>query len=162
MQIVSENFASDGKEFACKKKKKNLPAIQKTWIQSLGGKIPWRREWLPTPEFQGQRSLAGYSLWWRKEQNMSQWLTLSLFNTALEQCQATTNWSVSQIQCPCFCVLYEFKISLNECILNSQVSLYKKFSALLLSPQNLRNILFGLLSERICASLLLSVSTTVK
>ena len=31
------------------------------------GKIPWRREWLPTPVFlpgesHGQRSLAGYSL----------------------------------------------------------------------------------------------------
>ena len=30
------------------------------------GKIPWRREWLPTPvfwsgEFHGQRSLEGYS-----------------------------------------------------------------------------------------------------
>ena len=30
------------------------------------GKIPWRREWLPTPvflpgEFHGQRSLVGYS-----------------------------------------------------------------------------------------------------
>ena len=36
------------------------------------GKIPWRRKWLPTPvvlpgEFQGQRSLAGYSLWGHKE-----------------------------------------------------------------------------------------------
>ena len=36
------------------------------------GKIPWRREWLPAPgflpgEFQGQRSLAGYSLWGHKE-----------------------------------------------------------------------------------------------
>ena len=34
-----------------------------SWV----GKIPWRREWQPTPvflpeEFQGQRSLAGYSL----------------------------------------------------------------------------------------------------
>ena len=33
-----------------------------------GGKIPWRREWLPTPlflpgEFHGQRSLVGYSPW---------------------------------------------------------------------------------------------------
>jgi len=32
----------------------------------LVGKIPWRREWLPTPvflpgEFHGQRSLVGYS-----------------------------------------------------------------------------------------------------
>jgi len=38
------------------------------WI----GKSPWRREWLPTPvflpgEFQGQRSLAGYSPWCCKE-----------------------------------------------------------------------------------------------
>ena len=36
------------------------------------GKIPWRREWLPTPvfvpgEFHGQRSLAGYSPRGRKE-----------------------------------------------------------------------------------------------
>ena len=32
------------------------------------GKIPWRKEWQPTPvflpgEFHGQRRLAGYSLW---------------------------------------------------------------------------------------------------
>ena len=36
------------------------------------GKIPWRREWLPTPVFlpgesHGQRSLAGYSPWGRRE-----------------------------------------------------------------------------------------------
>ena len=36
------------------------------------GKIPWRREWLPTPvflpgEFHGQRSLVGYSPLGRKE-----------------------------------------------------------------------------------------------
>ena len=36
------------------------------------GKIPWRREWQPTPVFLsgescGQRSLAGYSPWGRKE-----------------------------------------------------------------------------------------------
>ena len=51
---------------------KNLPAIQETQVQSLGwfqswvGKIPWRREWLPTPvllpgESYRQRSLVGYS-----------------------------------------------------------------------------------------------------
>ena len=28
---------------------KNPPATQETWVQSLGGKIPWRRERLPTP-----------------------------------------------------------------------------------------------------------------
>ena len=47
---------------------KNLPATQKTWIQPLGQKDPWRNEWLPTPlflpgEFHGEKSLAGYSPW---------------------------------------------------------------------------------------------------
>ena len=45
---------------------KNLPAVQETWVQSLGWKIPWRREWEPTPvflpgEFHWQRSLASYT-----------------------------------------------------------------------------------------------------
>ena len=52
---------------------KNLPAMQETWV----GKIPWRREWLPTPvflpeEFHGQRNLAGYSLWGHKESDMTE------------------------------------------------------------------------------------------
>ena len=39
------------------------------------GKIPLRREWQPTPvlspgECHGQRSLAGYSPWGRKESDM--------------------------------------------------------------------------------------------
>ena len=48
------------------------------------GKIPWWREQLPTPVFlpgesHGQRSLAGYSSWGRKELVMSEHLSLSLF-----------------------------------------------------------------------------------
>ena len=44
------------------------------------GKIPWRREWQLTPafllrDFHGQRSLAGYSPWDRKELGMAEWLT---------------------------------------------------------------------------------------
>ena len=43
------------------------------------GQIPWRREWLLTPEFfpgesYGQRSLAGYSPRDRKEVDMTEWL----------------------------------------------------------------------------------------
>jgi len=39
---------------------KNPPAMQETWFDSWVRKIPWRREWLPTPvflpgEFRGQR-----------------------------------------------------------------------------------------------------------
>ena len=45
-----------------------------------GGKIPWRREWLPSPvflpgEFQGQRSLASYSPWGCKGSDTTEQLT---------------------------------------------------------------------------------------
>ena len=45
------------------------------------GKIPWRRERLPTPvflpgEFHGQKSLVGYSQWVSKELEMIEQLTL--------------------------------------------------------------------------------------
>ena len=47
------------------------------------GKVPWRREWPPTPVFlpresHGQRSLAGYSPWGCKESDTTEQLTLSL------------------------------------------------------------------------------------
>ena len=43
-------------------------------------KIPWQREWLPTPvflpgAFHGQRTLVGYSLWGHQELDMTVWLT---------------------------------------------------------------------------------------
>ena len=53
------------------------------------GKIPWRREKLPTPvfllgEFHGQRSLVSYSPWGCKELDTTELLTLSLlFNIPL-------------------------------------------------------------------------------
>ena len=45
------------------------------------GKIPWRKEWQPTPvflprEFHEQRSSAGYSPWGCKELDTTQQLTL--------------------------------------------------------------------------------------
>ena len=47
------------------------------WFNSWVGKIPWRREWLPTPvylpgEFHGQRSLADYSPWGHKESDTTE------------------------------------------------------------------------------------------
>ena len=44
------------------------------------GKVPWRKEWLPTPmflpgEFHGQRSLVGYSPWSCKESDTTERLT---------------------------------------------------------------------------------------
>ena len=63
---------------------KNLPAMQETQVRSLGQKIPWRRQWLPTLVFlqrksHGQRHLEGYSPWSCKESETTEWLTLSLF-----------------------------------------------------------------------------------
>ena len=62
---------------------KNLSAMQETWFDPWVGKIPWRRNWQPTPvflpgEFHGQRSLAGYSSWDGNELDMTKQLTLSL------------------------------------------------------------------------------------
>ena len=59
---------------------KNLPAMQETWVQSLGWEDPWRREWLPTPvflpaEFHGQRSLECGSSWGRKKSDTTEQLS---------------------------------------------------------------------------------------
>ena len=49
---------------------KRLPAMQETWVRSLGQEDPLEEEMQPTPvflprEFHGQRSLVGYSPWGR-------------------------------------------------------------------------------------------------
>ena len=62
---------------------KNLPTMQEIWVRSLGSEDPLEKESLPTPVFlpgksHGQRSLASYSPWSRKESDMIEQLTLSL------------------------------------------------------------------------------------
>ena len=56
------------------------------WVR----KIPWGREWLPTPvflpgKFHGQRSLAGYIPWDHKESDITEWPTLHLVQIELPQ-----------------------------------------------------------------------------
>ena len=51
---------------------KNLPAVQETWVRSLGWEDSLEKGVAPTPvflpgEFHGQRSLAGYNPWGCKE-----------------------------------------------------------------------------------------------
>ena len=63
---------------------KNLPAMQETWVRSLGWENSWRREWQPNlvfllAEFHGQRSLAGHSPRGRQESDTTEWLTFSFF-----------------------------------------------------------------------------------
>ena len=66
----------------------NLPAMQETWVQSLGQEDPWRRKWQPTPvllpgESHGQRSLVGYSPGSHKELDTTRQLTFHF------QCQVS-------------------------------------------------------------------------
>jgi len=62
---------------------KRLPAMQETWLPSLGWEdalekeMPWKRQ--PTPVFlpgesHGWGSLVGYSPWGRKESETTEWL----------------------------------------------------------------------------------------
>ena len=58
----------------------NQPDVQETRVQSRIRKIPWRREWQPTPvflpgEFHGQGSVAGYSPWGRKQLDTTEQLS---------------------------------------------------------------------------------------
>ena len=69
---------SDGRESVCNAGDLgSIPGLgNPTWV----GKIPWKREWQPTPvfltiEFHGQRSLVGYSPWSRKELDTTEQLT---------------------------------------------------------------------------------------
>ena len=60
---------------------KNLPTVPELRFNPWVRKMPWRREWLPTPiflpgEFHGQRSLVGYSLWGCREMDTTEQLTL--------------------------------------------------------------------------------------
>ena len=69
--IKSPSFALWASLVAQRFKKKNLPTMEETRVQSLGWEDPQRRKWQPTPaflrgKFHGQRSLVGYSPWGRK------------------------------------------------------------------------------------------------
>ena len=65
---------------------KNLPAMQETWVQSLGWEDPLEKERQPTPlslpeKSHGQRSLVGCSPWGLKESGMSERLKLTFLVT---------------------------------------------------------------------------------
>ena len=51
---------------------KRPPARRETWVRSLVGKIPWRRERLPTPVFWPGEFHRLYSLWGHKESDMAE------------------------------------------------------------------------------------------
>ena len=56
---------------------KNPPAMWETWVRSLVGKIPWRRESLPTPVFWPRECHGLYSPWGCKELDTTEQPSLS-------------------------------------------------------------------------------------
>ena len=62
---------------------KNPRPCRRPWFDPCVGRIPCRREWVPTPvflpgEFHGQRNLLGYSPWGCKESDTNEWLIVWL------------------------------------------------------------------------------------
>ena len=51
---------------------KNLPAVQETWFDPWVGKIPWRKEQLPTPVFWPREFHGLYSPWGHKKSDMTE------------------------------------------------------------------------------------------
>ena len=74
---------------------KRLPAVQETWVQSLGREDPLEKETATTPvlvpgKSHGRRSLAGYSPWGRKE-----WDTTE----QLHSLTLATSWGLIPCEC---------------------------------------------------------------
>ena len=57
---------------------KNPPTMMATWARSLFGKIPWKRERLPTPVFWPEEFHELYSPWSHKELDVTEQHSLSL------------------------------------------------------------------------------------
>ena len=57
---------------------KNLPAMQETWVRTLGWENPLEKERVPTPVFWPGEFHELYSPWSHKELDTAEWLSLSL------------------------------------------------------------------------------------
>ena len=103
------------------------------WI----GKIPWRRERLPTPVFWPREFYELYSPWGHKESDMTEWLSLhftsSLFFILFSSWLDNFKWSV-----------FEFTDSFFHLIKPTVEALYCMFHFIhhILQPQNFCFVLF--------------------
>ena len=74
---------------------KNLPVIQGMQVPSLGWDGPLEEPWQPSPvllpgESYGQRSLAGYSPWGRKELGATEAIERGLMRTLAQETAQVT------------------------------------------------------------------------
>ena len=75
---------------------KNQPAMQETWVQSLGWEDSWRRKQLPTPVFWPREYHELYSRWGCKELNM----TIPLGEKAMASHSSTLAWKIPWMEEP--------------------------------------------------------------
>ena len=83
---------------------KRLLAIRETWVRSLGREDPLEKEmathkWQPTPvlvpgKSHGQRSLVGYSLWGRRESDMTERLHFQTRLGKVPQSESTKGFRI--------------------------------------------------------------------
>ena len=81
------------------------------------GKIPWKREWQPTPillpgEFHGQRSLLGYRPWDCKKSDTTERLIFT-FHFFLPPAHCQVSGETAFAQC-CFSMGQRFKLGLEK------------------------------------------------
>ena len=92
-ELLENRRGSDAKQSACRRPGSN------PWVR----KIPWRREWQPTPgflsgEFHGLRSLAAYSPWGHKESDTTEQHTHTHTHT---HTQRRHKWGLIRTQSQC-------------------------------------------------------------
>ena len=84
---------------------KNLPAMQKTWVRSLGQEDPWEKRIATHSNILAWRipwtgEPGGYSPWGRKESDTTEWLTHSLAGgPSAPLCSALLAFLIAQ-SCP--------------------------------------------------------------
>ena len=110
---------------------KNLPAMQETWVRSLGWKILWTRERLPTPIFWPREFHGLYSPWNRKELDTTERISLSLDYVSLHPTLRSADlWkeeraAIGRIKC---CVL--------GCVINTKSKQYSSVGSIILNAES--------------------------
>ena len=102
-KLFSKEYSGKRASVIPQKVKNPLP-MQDIWVKSLDQEDPVRREWLPTPVFlpeesHGQRILAGYSPWGRKESDTTEQLSAHTHTHILLRlwiCQPVKKWERHQ------------------------------------------------------------------
>ena len=93
---------------------KNPPAMWETWVQPWVGKMPCRRERLPTPAFWPGEFHGLSSPWGHKESDTTEQLSLSLFSISPMPASLSLSGSSIPGSATVFCSCFFFNIILQK------------------------------------------------